>query len=59
VRPGQSLWRIARQHYGKGEDYPTIYQANRAQIANPNLIFPGQTFALPPKPRPPARAPAR
>lgn len=59
VRPGQSLWRIARLHYGKGEDYPTIYQANRAEIANPNLIFPGQTFALPPKPRHPPRPPAR
>ena len=59
VRPGQSLWRIARQHYGKGEDYPTIYQANRAEIANPNLIFPGQTFALPPKPRHAPQPPAR
>lgn len=59
VRPGQSLWRIARLHYGKGKDYPTIYQANRAEIANPNLIFPGQTFALPPKPRHPPQPPAR
>jgi len=47
VQPSQSLWRIARSAYGRGTDYLTIYQANRDQIRNPDLIYPGQVFALP------------
>jgi hypothetical protein len=47
VQPSQSLWRIARSTYGRGTDYLTIYQANRDQIRNPDLIYPGQVFALP------------
>ena len=47
VQPGNSLWRIARRTYGKGIQYAVIYAANRAQIGNPDLIFPGQIFTLP------------
>lgn len=47
VQPGNSLWRIARRAYGGGVYYTEIYGANRAQILDPNLIFPGQIFALP------------
>jgi len=47
VQPGQSLWRIARRVYGQGVRYTTIYAVNRAQIANPDLIFPGQVFSAP------------
>jgi nucleoid-associated protein YgaU len=47
VQPGHSLWRIARQTYGAGLRYTDVYAANRAQIANPDLIFPGQIFKLP------------
>jgi nucleoid-associated protein YgaU len=47
VQPGNSLWRIARQNYGKGVQYTTIYAANQDQITDPDLIFPGQVFALP------------
>ena len=47
VQPGNSLWRIARRTYGDGFDYVIIYQANKAQIRNPDLIFPGQVFMLP------------
>jgi nucleoid-associated protein YgaU len=47
VQPGESLWRIARSMYGKGIRYTDIYAANRDQIRNPNLIYPGQVFALP------------
>ena len=47
IEPGNSLWRIARRVYGKGVEYSVIYQANRDQIRNPNLIYPGQIFALP------------
>jgi len=47
VQPGNSLWRLARRAYGSGFAYTTIYEANREQINDPDLIFPGQVFALP------------
>ena len=47
VQPGNSLWRIARRTYGAGLAYTLIYTANKEQIGNPDLIFPGQIFALP------------
>jgi nucleoid-associated protein YgaU len=47
VQPGNSLWRIARRVYGEGTRYSVIYQANREMIRDPNLIYPGQVFALP------------
>ncbi len=48
VQPGNSLWRIARNTYGSGFGFTTIYEANKDQIGDPDLIFPGQVFALPP-----------
>lgn len=47
VQPGNSLWRIARRTYGDGLRYTTIYEANRGQIRDPDLIYPGQIFSLP------------
>jgi nucleoid-associated protein YgaU len=47
VQPGHSLWRIARERYGSGPRYETIYDANRDRIRNPDLIYPGQSFTLP------------
>jgi nucleoid-associated protein YgaU len=47
VQPGQNLWRIARHAYGRGIQYVVIYQANHDQIRDPNLIYPGQAFAIP------------
>lgn len=47
VEPGNSLWRIARMAYGSGFEYLTIYQANKAQIRDPNLIYPGQVIQVP------------
>ncbi len=47
VQPGNSLWRIARRAYGGGIHYTVIYQANLDQIRDPDLIYPGQIFALP------------
>jgi nucleoid-associated protein YgaU len=49
VARGDSLWRISRDTYGAGERYRVIYGANRNQIHNPNLIYPGQIFVLPAK----------
>ncbi|WP_430398987.1 LysM peptidoglycan-binding domain-containing protein [Ferrovibrio sp.] len=48
VQPGNSLWRIARRVYGDGPKYTEIYEANRSQIKDPDLIYPGQIFAVPP-----------
>ncbi len=47
VQPGNSLWRLARRTYGSGVRYTVIYEANRRQIRNPNLIYPGQVFFVP------------
>jgi nucleoid-associated protein YgaU len=47
IAPGQNLWLIARHVYGHGNMYTLIYNANQNQIRDPNLIFPGQAFALP------------
>jgi nucleoid-associated protein YgaU len=47
VQPGNSLWRIARRLSGKGLDYVHIYDANQAQIRDPDLIYPGQVFEIP------------
>ncbi len=49
VQPGNSLWRIARRSYGEGLRYTVIYEANRSQIRDPDLIYPGQVFAIPPQ----------
>jgi nucleoid-associated protein YgaU len=47
ISSGDNLWLIARHVYGAGNMYTLIYTANASQIHNPNLIFPGQAFALP------------
>ncbi|RPI64655.1 MAG: LysM peptidoglycan-binding domain-containing protein [Ignavibacteriales bacterium] len=49
VVKGDCLWNIAKkkEHYGNGFAWPVIYQANRDQIKNPDLIFPNQTFKIP------------
>jgi len=50
VQPGNSLWRIARRIYGRGVQHTIIYQANRDQINEPSLIYPGQIFLVPTPP---------
>jgi nucleoid-associated protein YgaU len=47
VQPGNSLWRLARRAYGSGFNYTVIYQANKEQIGDPDMIFPGQVLAVP------------
>jgi nucleoid-associated protein YgaU len=44
---GDSLWNIARSRYGDGLRYTVIYEANKGQIKDPDLIYPGQTFVIP------------
>jgi hypothetical protein len=47
VQPGNSLWVIAHRAYGAGTRYTVIVAANKSLIRDPNLIYPGQVFALP------------
>lgn len=47
VQPGFTLWAIARQNYGNGLLYVRVYEANKDQIRDPDLIYPGQVFTVP------------
>ena len=47
VQPGNSLWLIATGRYGDGMQYHQIFSANKDQIRDPDLIYPGQVFAIP------------
>lgn len=47
VQPGDSLWKIAKTHYGNGRYWETLYEANADHIADPDLIFVGQILFLP------------
>ena len=47
VKPGDSLSRIARAHYGDADQWRRIYEANRDQIKDPDLIHPGQSLKIP------------
>jgi nucleoid-associated protein YgaU len=46
---GDHLWGIAKkkEHYDNPFAWPMIYQANRDQIKNPDLIYPKQIFKIP------------
>lgn len=47
IKKGDTLSAIAKQFYGKANDYPKIFEANREVIKDPNLIFPGQKIRIP------------
>lgn len=44
VQRGDTLWSIAARYLGSGAKYTQIVQENN--IANPNLIYPGQVFKI-------------
>lgn len=44
---GDNLSRIARRLYGDSGRWRDIYNANRDQIDDPNLIYPGQRLVIP------------
>jgi len=58
VQPGNNLWHISRRLYGAGILYTLIFRANKSQIRDPDLIYPGQRFTLPPS-KPAAQKPAQ
>ena len=47
VQPGNTLWAISRERYGRGILYVQVFDANKDKIRNPDLIYPGQIFDLP------------
>jgi nucleoid-associated protein YgaU len=49
IRRRDTLWRISQRVYGHGIRYSTIYLANQDQIADPDMIWPGQVFRVPEK----------
>ena len=42
VRPGDTLYEIARRYLGNGVRWPELFRANTGRITNANLIYPGQ-----------------
>ena len=47
VNKGDALWRIAYHSLGAGIRYVDIVRRNHGDIANPDLIYPKQIFAVP------------
>ncbi|KQU51925.1 peptidase M23 [Bosea sp. Leaf344] len=49
VQKGDTLWKIAESHYGKGQGgkYPEIVKANTPPVKNPDLIQPGWVLRIP------------
>ncbi len=47
IQPGNNLWKLSREVYGKGRMFTIIYEANRDQVKNPNRIYPGQILTAP------------
>ena len=47
VAAGETLSKIAKQHYGDANKYMKIFDANKDQLSNPDLIKVGQKLKLP------------
>jgi nucleoid-associated protein YgaU len=49
VQSGDTLWRIAEEHYGAGQGarYQEIFEANKPMLKHPDKIYPGQRLRIP------------
>jgi nucleoid-associated protein YgaU len=47
VRPGDTLGKIAKELLGDANSYTEIFNANRDQLNDPNVIRPGQVLKIP------------
>ena len=47
VKSGDTLSRIAKEHLGDANDYMKIFNLNKDQLTDPDLIKPGQVLRLP------------
>lgn len=48
VVAGDTLSKIAKQHYGNAMKYPVIFEANKPMLTHPDKIYPGQVLRIPP-----------
>jgi nucleoid-associated protein YgaU len=48
VVKGDTLSKIAKEHYGNANAYPKIFEANKPMLSHPDKIYPGQTLRIPP-----------
>jgi LysM repeat protein len=66
VRSGDTLTKISEAAYGTAGDWGNVWDANKSEISDPDLIYPGQSLEIPADPQdypapsysPPAPAPA-
>ena len=42
-----TLWDLAQRYYQDPFEWRVIWNANRAVVEDPNLIYPGQTLRIP------------
>jgi nucleoid-associated protein YgaU len=49
IGKGDTLSKIAKDHYGNANAWKQIFEANRDVIDDPDRVFPGQVIRLPPK----------
>lgn len=46
VKPGDTLSKIAKEKYGDSKDWTYIYELNKNNISNPDIIYIGQNLKL-------------
>ena len=44
---GDTLSKIAKEHYGNAMKYPVIFEANKPMLSDPDKIYPGQVLRVP------------
>lgn len=49
VESGDTLSKIAKEHYGNANEYMKIFEANRPMLEDPDKIYPGQVLRIPAK----------
>ena len=49
VARGDTLSAIAKKYYGSAGKYPTIFEANKPMLTDPDKIYPGQVLRIPPQ----------
>jgi len=47
VKAGDTLSKIAKEHYGDPNQYNKIFEANRDKLTDANKIHPGQVLVIP------------
>ena len=48
VKSGDTLSKIAAEHYGAASKYTVIFEANKPMLTDPDKIYPGQVLRIPP-----------